>query len=421
MILLRQTLELREVAEGVVLKIFQVRQGLQVAEITLELTAHPLQGFRVVAAGDVAAGLFHIELRLHQRFEADAAKIFGDGAAVAVAQGLCRLGDGGAGEFEPAQQGKDLGLQRLIDRFRHALRIPGPDFRRQVAQTQDRTLFPLSQEGGAAHRILQLPHIARPAVDAQHLHHLVRDGIHSAGGMFFQEIVRQEGNVFRAFAQRRKRNGKAVQAVVKIAAEGTAADLLLQIAVAGGNNPHIHFNGLFAADPFEAAFLEHAQQSGLERRGGFGDLVEEDGAAVGQLEAAPPARLCSGEGAFFVPEEFAFQQIFRQCPTVDGNERPSLTSAGVMDRPGDHLFAGTGFSHNQHRNVTAPDARNQFQHLAHAPFRRVDDAGHLRRGGGFFRDDIFLKIAQLVLQLAHGVFCRCRLAAVFLGICRLGL
>ena len=83
MILLRQPLELREVAEGVVLKIFQVRQGLQVAEITLELTAHPLQGFRVVAAGDVAAGLFHIELRLHQRFEADAAKIFGDGAAVA--------------------------------------------------------------------------------------------------------------------------------------------------------------------------------------------------------------------------------------------------------------------------------------------------------------------------------------------------
>ncbi len=43
---------------------------------------------------------------------------------------------------------------------------------------------------------------------------------------------------------------------------------------------------LGAADPLDLALLEHAQQLGLQARAHLADLVEEDGAAVGRLEAA---------------------------------------------------------------------------------------------------------------------------------------
>ena len=41
-----------------------------------------------------------------------------------------------------------------------------------------------------------------------------------------------------------------------------------------------------AADALDLALLEHAQQLGLQRDVELADLVEEDGAAVGLLEAA---------------------------------------------------------------------------------------------------------------------------------------
>ena len=47
---------------------------------------------------------------------------------------------------------------------------------------------------------------------------------------------------------------------------------------------------LLAADPLELAVLQHAQQLGLRRLVQVADFVEEDGAAVGQLELAAPQR-----------------------------------------------------------------------------------------------------------------------------------
>jgi hypothetical protein len=44
--------------------------------------------------------------------------------------------------------------------------------------------------------------------------------------------------------------------------------------------------GAMAADAVELAVGEHAQQAGLRLRGHVADLVEEQGAAVGLLEAA---------------------------------------------------------------------------------------------------------------------------------------
>ena len=69
-----------------------------------------------------------------------------------------------------------------------------------------------------------------------------------------------------------------------------------------------------AADALEPAFLEDAEQLGLHGQRNLADLVEEDGAAVGQLEPALALADGAGEGPFLVAEELAFQQRFGQVP-----------------------------------------------------------------------------------------------------------
>ena len=72
-----------------------------------------------------------------------------------------------------------------------------------------------------------------------------------------------------------------------------------------------------AAEPLEAALLEHAQQLGLRDQRHVADLVEKQRAVVGQLEAAGLAIVRAGERAFFVAEDFRFEQRVGQRRAVD--------------------------------------------------------------------------------------------------------
>ena len=100
-----------------------------------------------------------------------------------------------------------------------------------------------------------------------------------------------------------------IEAVKKVFAETAAFDLLLQIAVGGGEDAGVDADFGVGADALEAAILGDAQEFGLEGRGQLGDFIQENGAAVGHLEAANALGDGAGEGALFVAEEFAFQQV----------------------------------------------------------------------------------------------------------------
>ena len=69
--------------------------------------------------------------------------------------------------------------------------------------------------------------------------------------------------------------------------------------------------GRAAADALELALLEDAEELGLGLQGQLADLVEEEGAAVGQLEAADPPGDGAGEGALLVAEQLALDQARR--------------------------------------------------------------------------------------------------------------
>ena len=108
-----------------------------------------------------------------------------------------------------------------------------------------------------------------------------------------------------------------------------------------------------AAQPLELALLQHAQQLDLRRQVQLADLVEEQRAALGQLEAALLRRVGAGERAFLVAEQLRLDQILRQRRAADLDERLLRPRRVVVDGVGDQLLAGARLAAQQHRRVGA--------------------------------------------------------------------
>ena len=76
--------------------------------------------------------------------------------------------------------------------------------------------------------------------------------------------------------------------------------------------------------------LQHAQQFDLERERYVADFIEEKRAAIGAFNLTLGGLYSSGERAFFVAEEFALQQILRNCRTVDSDKWFPTAIAGIV-------------------------------------------------------------------------------------------
>ena len=165
-----------------------------------------------------------------------------------------------------------------------------------------------------------------------------------------------------------------VEPVVEILAEVAGADLLLQVAVGRGDDADVDLLRLALADALELALLEHPQQLDLQLGAHAGDFVEEDGAAVGGLEAAGLVLDGPGERPLDVAEQLALQQALGQRPAVDPHVGAVGPPAEAVQGAGDHLLAGAGLAHQQHAGRRRRHPPGQPVHLAHGR-RRADDAG----------------------------------------------
>ena len=92
---------------------------------------------------------------------------------------------------------------------------------------------------------------------------------------------------------------------------------------------------LRAADAVDLAFLDGAQQLGLQADVHFGNLVEQQRAAVSFLELADAACDSAGERALLVTEQFGLEQVFRNGGAVDRDERlvGALRASGGRSGP----------------------------------------------------------------------------------------
>jgi len=99
--------------------------------------------------------------------------------------------------------------------------------------------------------------------------------------------------------------------------------------------------------------------------GQFRDFIEKQGAVGSGFEASDTAFPGAGEGAFFVPEQFAFDQLFGNGGAVDGNKLPIFPLAMCMNATRYQLLAHAAFTGYQHGEVIAGEQPHQFENLLH--------------------------------------------------------
>ena len=99
--------------------------------------------------------------------------------------------------------------------------------------------------------------------------------------------------------------------------------------------------------------LHRVKQPVLRLQRHISDLIDEEGAAIGLHEFADFAIEGAGEGAGFVAEQFAVDQIGGQGGTVYRQHRLLGTRACGMHRLRHHFLADTAFALDQHGDACA--------------------------------------------------------------------
>jgi hypothetical protein len=106
--------------------------------------------------------------------------------------------------------------------------------------------------------------------------------------------------------------------------------------VRGADDAHIDRDLLTPADALDGALLQEAQQLGLQRKRQVADFVEHQGAAAGGLDLAERLLGGTGEGAFLVAEQLAFEQVLGNGGAIDGHELARLARRCLVQAARQH-------------------------------------------------------------------------------------
>jgi hypothetical protein len=124
-------------------------------------------------------------------------------------------------------------------------------------------------------------------------------------------VLREQRNVFAPLTERRQRHRDDVQAVKEVLAERPLLDHLAQVHVARGDDADVESHRARFADTLDLALLQRAQQLGLQRQRHRRQLVDEERAAMGELESAGARRDRTGERTLDVTEQLRLGEILR--------------------------------------------------------------------------------------------------------------
>ena len=149
----------------------------------------------------------------------------------------------------------------------------------------------------------------------------------------------------------------------------------------GRDHAHVGLDRLVAADAVELAVGQHAQQARLQFRRHVADLVQEQGAGIGLLEAAAAHRLRAGERPALVAEQLGLEQVLRDRRSVDRDERLGRARAVPVQCTRDQFLAAARLAGDQHGRMRLRQAADRAEHLLHRR-RLAEDLGG---GGRLFR------------------------------------
>src|SRR5260370_40539389 len=120
-----------------------------------------------------------------------------------------------------------------------------------------------------------------------------------------------------------------------------------KIDVGQSNQASFDAQSFRAAQAFERALLQDAQELALRSGRERGDFIEDDSAVAAELEAAEFAFDRAGKSAAFMAEKFAFDKLRRQASAIDLQEGRVATRAEFMNQAGEVVLAGATFTGDQ--------------------------------------------------------------------------
>src|SRR5439155_17571771 len=156
-------------------------------------------------------------------------------------------------------------------------------------------------------------------------------------------------------------DGEDVQAVVEVFAEALLLDQASEVAVRRGDQADVDLDRPGATDTLELLLLEDPEELRLEVERDLADLVEEERAAMGHLEAADLLRDGPGERAPLVTEELTLEEPRRDGRAVDLDEGSLAAAAPVVDGACDQFLPRAGLAEDEHGRVGRRDGLHLLQ------------------------------------------------------------
>ena len=113
------------------------------------------------------------------------------------------------------------------------------------------------------------------------------------------------------------------------------------------------------------AVLQEPQQDALHARTHLAQLVEEQRAAVGELQLPELVAMRAGEAAFHVPEQLRLEQRLGDAGAVHRHVFASAPLRMRVDVAGDDVLADAALAGDQHLGIAEGHARGVGEQLFH--------------------------------------------------------
>ena len=132
------------------------------------------------------------------------------------------------------------------------------------------------------------------------------------------------------------------------------------------HHPNAYFDRFVATHAFDFAFFQNAQQLGLHGYRHIADFVEKQCTALGLFKLADMPAGGAGERAFFVSEEFRFDEFGRDRGAIQRDEWHLAMLRAIVNRTRNKFLAGTGFAKNTNAGFACGDFVDLCQQFFHS-------------------------------------------------------
>src|SRR5262249_16508046 len=253
------------------------------------------------------------------------------------------------------------------------------------------------EHDGGVDDVLELAHVAGPFVATQRFQSSRRHRADVAIALareLAHEVLHEKRDVVAPPPEGRHVDRHHVEAIEEVVAKGPLAYRLPEIDIGGREDAHVDRDRPHAAHAIDLAFLEYPEQARLEIETERADLVEEDRAAVRELELAQLPRMGAGERTALVPEELRLDEALGDGGHVDRDEGLVASRTALMDGACDQLFPRAALTRDEdgrrrlrdlddelidahHLGMASDDALERVRALPRAGRERRPEAEHL--------------------------------------------